>query len=167
MQQVKRCAEEYARLAVGRDTLQLFSAVARYAEAERWLELVVDDESHRRGRELVPRPGSSILAGAAHGLLERIDQNLATLSIGDQFIYEELVLLLTHAIDIELVCEVLERTAMLPPRVPDSLTAMRRELRELAQSRRSRRDFSSAVAQLRRTFKLRSEWLSGDTDEMS
>lgn len=162
LREVEKCLDEYSRLAAGSDALQLLSAIARYGEAERWLEQVLDDALRRQCQDRLPVPELPTLAGAARGLVERIEQNLETLSIGSRFEYEELVLLLTHAVDIELACEVLERRAMLPPNVQASLAALKEGLRTLADSRESRQPYLSAIAQIRRVHKLRSDWLWAD-----
>jgi hypothetical protein len=159
--EIKRCFDEYRHLADGAgDTLQTFSAVARYAEADRWLELLPSDaRGDHRQADLPPRPGPAALSEAASGLSERIAQNLETLSYGTRFQYEEILLLLTHAIEIELVYNFL-RDVIDVSACENALADLEAGLVQVRSSKESAAACDSAVNQIQRKHRLPSRLLA-------
>jgi hypothetical protein len=155
--EIERCLAEYRRLMDGRgDALQTLSALARYGEAAQWLALLPGTQCDRWQNRLPPMPSDQSLSAAIRGLSERLGQSRHTLSCGERFEYEELLLLLTHAIDIELVHHLLRGDDL----TADVLAGLELDFAQIRTSKENERAYEEATAQLRRTYRLPSRFLS-------
>jgi len=136
----------------------MFSAVAYFREAQRWSELILGaEESSRWSTVLASGVPSSVLEGAGVGLTATIDRTLRILGVGGELLYEELVLVMTNAIGVEFVAEVLREHRMIDASMESRVGALKDALRELAVDASAA--YKSAHAQITRTHKLRSEFL--------
>jgi hypothetical protein len=140
---------EYTRL---RDAGCDFAAVAWYEEATQYAD--------RLGMSLsVEVPSSAVLEHARSAIAEQVKTHRDIMSRRVKFEYEEIILLLTICINLDLVLVGLKRFGFTADREAKEVASLEEDMTWLCNSKENRAAFRSAVMQIRRASHLESRWL--------
>jgi hypothetical protein len=157
--ELSECDENYSRLATRKSPESLLFAAYYWCEARRWRDLLIDDERRRHWDARIPVELSrEVEEGAVVGLAKLVDTTLGILSVGGTLIYEEVLLIMTNAVSVEYVSEYLRPRGLLSAETERKIDRLKEALVELATEATA--DYRSALAQMRRKHRLRSEFLA-------
>jgi hypothetical protein len=146
---LKEVLPEYQRLSASGDAL---SAVAKLGEV---LAVADKEESHRARVAVRSHVTADLVEHAAAEAVRVRGHALHVLSIGSEFVWDELVLLLTMRMQLELASLVMDSFGI--DTSAFDLATVDVELREVASSKQNRARFVSALATIRRNWDIQIE----------